>query len=346
MTSGDRMVSGWKVWGVPVAFAVLVVTLGAAVAASAEPECPKWFPDFAENPECDRQVRPAGSVMPMSFPYLFEDPYITTGLNFVGIWHEFPGRSVFRGGQLGVLALQARLAITDRVAFIATKDGIGFLDSDQAVIDDEDGGIFNISAGFKVAAWQWEGENASAILTPSLRYEVPVGQRKVFQGHDDGILIPAATAAVAFGSWHGILGLGGQVPIDKDENSSYLFYNVHLDHAFPVDLGCLEFVVPFLEVNGLHYTASGDGGRRVKTTLGKLRIEDATAALGLTPFEGLDVVNLGSSRVSGNNIVTMAWGLRLPMTGGLSLGTSYERPITERKDLFKQRVTVMLTWEL
>ena len=81
----------------------LVVTGGPALAQDGEEEddCPLLFPDFSS---CDREVRPRGSVMPMSAPYIFEDPYIQTGLNFVGIWHEFTEESIFQGGQLGVLA--------------------------------------------------------------------------------------------------------------------------------------------------------------------------------------------------------------------------------------------------
>ena len=62
-----------------------LVCLLAGDARAADEDCPYWFPDFS----CDRQARPDGSVMPMSTPFLFEDPYITTGLNFVGIWNEY-----------------------------------------------------------------------------------------------------------------------------------------------------------------------------------------------------------------------------------------------------------------
>ena len=36
----------------------------------------------------------------------------------------------------------------------------------------------------------------------------------------------------------------------------------------------------------------------------------------------------------------------MPLARGLSFGASYERPLSRRKDLWEQRVTVMLTWEL
>lgn len=55
--------------------------------------------------------------------FLFEDPYITTGLNFVYVYQRLPEGPVFDGGEAQVLALQIRAAITEKLGFIATKDG-------------------------------------------------------------------------------------------------------------------------------------------------------------------------------------------------------------------------------
>lgn len=324
--------------------AACVLALAWTAGPAAAGDC-GLFPDL--DSACEREARPDGSVMPMSFPFLFEDPYITTGTNAVGVWHEFPDASVFGDGDISVLALQARLAITDRLAFIATKDGFGWIDShNQALIPDSEG-FFNIAAGFKYAAWTWEDGDAGAILTPSLRYEIPIGEKDVYQGGDDdkGILIPALSAGYHNGGWHVLADLGGQWGIDRDVSGSSLFYNVHVDHAFPVsETGRVRFLVPFIELNGIHYVRSGDGSRLVDTSLpvGSVPLSAAPVA----PFEGVDVINLGADRMAGADLVTMAWGLRVPVGEGLSFGASYERPLSTRKDIFEQRVTVMITWEL
>jgi hypothetical protein len=317
-----------------------LLVVSPAVAA----ECDALFPDF--NCE-DREVRPDGSVMPMSFPNLFEDPYITSGLNAVGIYHGFPNSSVFAGGKIGVLALQARLAITDRLAFIATKDGYSWIDSDSPVIRNSKG-FFNITAGLKYAAWQWQGdgEGESAILSPSLRYEIPLGQKDAYQGHDSGAIIPALSGGYHNDGWNVIGDLGGQWGLDDDKSTSNIFYNVHLSHAFPFEQWRIRFLVPFMELNGLHYVRSGEGRRKINTRLGTLRLRTGTNALGLRPFDGVDVANLGADRIAGGDFVTMAWGLRLPLDNDLSLGASYERPLSNRKDIWEERVTVMVTWEL
>jgi len=318
-----------------------LVCLLAGDARAADDDC-YWFPDF----RCDRQARPDGSVMPMSAPFLFEDPYITTGLNLVGIWHEYPEDSIFEGGDLGVLALQARVAITDWLAFIATKDGFAFHDPNLDIIDDSEG-FLNIALGFKAKAWEWDGDGQTAILTPSLRYEIPSGARDVYQGHDDGIFIPAVSGAYQNDSWHVISALGFQLPVDGDDNVHSLFYNAHLDHAFSLGHEWFRYLVPFIELNLLHYIDSGDGGRRISTNaLGHVSLEAARNVVGVSPFDGVDVLNLGGRGVGGDTIVSMAWGLRVPTKYGLSVGASYERPLSNEEHLIEQRVTFMLTWEM
>lgn len=315
---------------------LLAAVCVAGPTARADGDC-EWFPDFDD--ECEREARPAGSVMPMSFPYIFEDPYITSGLNFVGIWHQFPGGSALGNGQLGVLALQARVAVTDRLALIATKDGISFLDQNNPAVKD-DTGLFNITFGAKYAAWKWQGENSSAIFTPHLRYEISSGMRAIFQDHDDGMFIIGATGAYQHEGWHAIVGIGGHAPVDTDKNSSNFFYNFHVDHAFPLEEWRVTYIVPFIELNGISWTGSGKGTRN-------LPLKGPNAPIGAVApgFEGVDVINLGNKGVSGNNYVTMAWGIRVPLDMGVDVGFAYERPLSNNKEITEQRITTMVTWE-
>ena len=102
--------------------------LGVAAPGLAEEasECPKWFPDFS----CDRQGRFEGFTPPMTMPYYFEEPFVTSGVSAHLLWHEFPNESAFQGGSVWVVAVQARIAITERLAFIATKDGLATFQPD------------------------------------------------------------------------------------------------------------------------------------------------------------------------------------------------------------------------
>ena len=285
----------------------------------------------------------------MSMPYLFEDPYITTELNLVGIYHDFPSDSIFDGGDAGVIALQARLALTDRLAFIATKDGYTFLNPDNALLHNEKG-FMDITVGLKYAVV--DDREKGLIVTPSLRYEIPLGNDNLYQGRGKGVLIPSVSVGWGPDQIHILADLGAQVAMDNDNDSSSLFYNLHLDQAFAVDfVPGADFLVPFMELNGTVWVDSGDGNGTINTSLGRLPLRTAQAALNGGPDptenlrgEGADVANLGSSGMAGEQLITMAWGIRVPFRNGISAGFSYERVLSQRQDIFEQRFTWMASY--
>lgn len=325
--------------------------IGLALGAQAgEEDCSGFLPDFG----CDRQARPAGHVAPMSMPYLFEDPYITTELNLVGVYHGFPSDSVFGGGEAGVVALQGRLALTDRLAFIATKDGYMVNRPDHPWLKNEEG-FMDITAGFKYAVI--DDRERGIIVTPSMRFEIPVGNRDVFQGDGKGVFIPGISVGWGPKDVHLITDVGAQLPIDGDRDSSSLFYNIHLDQAFEVSfIPGADYIVPFIELNGMVWLDSGDGSAKVdlKSPPAPAQHVPLRAAQGILygagvtakrRFEGADVANLGSSGMAGEDLVTFAWGFRVPLRSGISTGFSYERAISQRKDIFEQRATWMVDYQ-
>lgn len=336
MTPRDPMVS------VGFGLGLLIVFLLLSTPARAD-DCDMLLPDF----RCDREARPEGHIAPMSMPYLFEDPYITTELNLVGIYHDFPSDSVFDGGEAGVIALQARLALTDRLAFIATKDGYTVLRPNNGLLGN-DKGFMDITVGLKYAAI--DDRESGLIVTPSLRYEIPLGSDDILQGRGDGVFIPAVSVGFGPDDVHVIADFGAQLPVDGDHDSTSIYYNFHLDQAFETD--CIpgaDFIVPFIELNGMTWVDSGDGSATLDTSLGRLSLRAAQDALHPSVTadrrgEGADVANLGSSGMAGESLITMAWGVRVPFRNGLSVGFSYERALSQRQDIFEQRATWMATY--
>lgn len=317
------------------AFQVLVLLLLAATPARAEqPEdCPLWFPDF----RCERSGRFEGFVTPMASPFLFEEPFITTGVSVWGMWHDYPGDSVFQGGEAWAVAVQARVAITDRLAFIATKDGYALHRPDNPILHNAEG-FLDISAGFKYALVEMPEKNF--ILTPSLRFDIPTGSSDLFSGNGDGVAIPAISLGWGTGNFHLIADLGGRIPFDGDAESTSLFYHLHADYAVTKKL------VPFVELSGYHWTGSGDGSLGVDTALGRVNLSTAQALLGTGPFEGADLVNLGSAGIAGANLVTLSFGVRIPLSEHVMLGAAYEFPVTSREDIFRQRASLNVAFEL
>lgn len=321
--------------------AMLWAAMPALAESAGEParECPEWFPDFS----CEREGRYPGFIPPMTMPYLFEEPFVTTGVSGHVIWHEFPNESAFQGGDIWIVALQARVAITDRLAFIATKDGVAVTHPDSDSQLEDQTGLFNISAGLKYALVDRPEDRF--ILTPSFRVEVPTGTHNVFSGSGSGIAIPAVSTGWGLGDFHVLGDFGAQLPFTNSQSSS-LFYNLQLDYAV------WQHLTPFFSVNGLYYTSSGGGELGVDTkAFGNVELSTAQDVLfgaDITDrrrFEGVDVLNLGSEGVSGNSIVSVAFGGRVPLGKRVSLGLAYEIPVTQREDIFDQRATVNVVAE-
>ena len=315
-------------------WALLAAVLGSGPAlADAPSECSTWFPDLS----CDRPQRFAGFQAPSSAPYLFEDPFITTGVSAWYIWHDFPESGVFQGGDVSAFAVQVRVALTDRLGFVASKDGRITLRPDNDLLDTETG-YGDLGAGLKYALID-DPENRR-ILTPSLRYEFTNGSRDVLMGNGEGVWIPGLSGGLGLGDYHLLGSVAARLPVDGDAESTVLTYGVHVDRELRKGLA------PFVEILGHHYLDDGDGTNLVKLGSGaQLPISAVQAALGLSPFDGYDVANMGSDGVEGNDVMSWAVGFRAQILENVSLSLSYERPLLKRRDITKQRVTLNLLLE-
>ncbi len=301
-------------------------------AASAE-ECKELLPDF----KCqDRESRYEGFIPIQTMPYLNEDPFITTGATFRYVHQEYPDDSVFEGGNIEVFALQLRLAITDKLAFIATKDGYAINDPDLAIVE-EDKGFFDIAAGFKYQLID-DPENQFA-LAPALRVEIPIGEESVYGGHHSSLLIPSLHLAKGWYDFHLLGSFGAQIGFDK-KSADMLFYALQADYKVHTHFS------PFIALNGTTHISDGDGSLPVETTLGTLDLSTVQDVLNDgNGFEGADVLNLGSEDVSGNTVVTAAIGFYVPIKNQIGVGLAYELPLTSRKDLIEQRVSLNFNME-
>ena len=310
----------------------LLLTASPGVAAAAEP-CDEWFPDF----RCERSGRFEGFYAPIVAPYLFEDPFITTNATGVFIWHDFPEQSAFDGGAMYVAALQLRAALSDRVAIIATKDGYAWNRNGNPLLEDSQG-FMNLAAGVKVRLWQ--DPERDQIVSAVLRIEAPTGSSDQYQGYSHGLVLPSVTSAFRTGPLRWMADLGSQIPFDGKEQSSSLFYHVY------ADLDVTPWVRPFAQLSGLYWIESGDGSLPIRLKQGgTLDLRTVQTALGTGPFEGADVMDLGSPGVDNLDLITAALGVHVPITEQLTFSAAYERPITHPTGIFQQRVTTALRLE-
>ena len=249
-------------------------------------------------------------VPPLAIPYFNETPYITTEARPVFIHHDIPTSFVTGGGTIDLYALEIRVALTERLGFIATKDGYADVNFDSVLPDTD--GFMNISLGFKYAIISNPKENT--IVTLGVEYEAPTGSLSTasidMQGGGDGLVDIFVTGAKAFDK----LGLQGStgfnIAIDGDHNSSLWHWSAHADYEL------VENFFPLLELNGI---STIDDGNRT----------------GIAPFEGNDIVNFGST--ASGSVVTLGLGARYKFNNHVQVGAGYEFPITDREDLFNWR---------
>ena len=71
------------------------------------------------------------SVSPVANPLFFEDPQIRTEIRPLFIHHQVDDDFIVGGADARVYAVQARYAVNDRLAIIATKDGYVEIDLDS-----------------------------------------------------------------------------------------------------------------------------------------------------------------------------------------------------------------------
>lgn len=254
-------------------------------------------------------------VPAISNPLFNETPYITSELRPLYLHNEIPSGFVTNGGHIDAGAIEARLALTDRLGFIAPKDGYAHLHFNSVLKDTT--GFENIAFGLKYAVWS--DPAADEILTLGGLYEPPIGNLRTsglkLQGHGGGGFFNLfAAGAKAWGPL-GIEGnMGFNIAADDKHDSSLFHYAGHVDYQLADRL----FAVA--ELNG--FSVIGTGQR--------------TAA----NFEGVDLVNFGS--VNAGTVITAAFGVRYQLTDKILLGAAYERPVTHREDILASRVYVDL----
>lgn len=250
-------------------------------------------------------------VAPVSSPIFNETPFITTEARPMWLHQEIPSAFLTGGGDIDVIAVQLRLALTDRLGFIATKDGWADIDFDAGLPDEN--GLANMAFGLKYAVLS-EAESSS-LLTAGARYEVPTGNLGTaginLQGDGDGLIDLFVTGTTAIGDLGLQASFGSQLAIDGDHDTSFLHYSVHADY------GVTDCVFPLLELNG--YTPVDEGSRTAVN------------------FEGFDLVNLGAT--DSGTIVTIAPGIRVRLHENVDLGAAFEVPLTDREDLMDYRLT-------
>ena len=253
--------------------------------------------------------------LPVSQPLYFEDPFIRTDFRFLYLYHNIPSGSTLRGGHLQTFALQIRLALTERLAFIATKDGYSMIRIKALPHAD---GWNDFSIGLKYALAYDRQPEEEWIFSGGLRWEWDNGDDNVLQG-DSQELSPFLSYAHRWDKFNYMAGLSWRIPMDHHDAVHSLLWDMHFSYEL------WENFFPLVEFHGLHYLSNADR----------------------LPFdvEALDYGNVGSSHVAGNSVYWAGVGFRWHVVPHVSLGATYEFPLMNPdRDIFEERVTVNISF--
>ena len=109
-------------------------------------DCNGWFASGGRRPlESDHCFD--NFIGPISTPVYSKDPRSLTEIRGLYVHNTFPGEEILGGGDFHAVAAQVRVALTERLTFIADKDGYLFLRPRNVVRPND--GWMNIAAGLK-----------------------------------------------------------------------------------------------------------------------------------------------------------------------------------------------------
>lgn len=250
-------------------------------------------------------------VPPMTNPIFNETPLITTEIRPIYIHQRIPGDFLTDGGDIDIVAAQVRVAITDRLGFLATTDGYAFVDFDNNALPDTEG-FADLAVGLKYAVHY--DPAAGEIFTLGARYTPPTGDLDTggleLSGHGAGYLHVFGSGMKIAGPWQVEGSIGVQQGLSS-QLTSFFYASAHVSYE------AAPGFYPLVEANVfLPY----DGGDQIPGSR----------------LTGFDVADLGSS--DPEDTVTLAGGARYRISDNVILGGAFEYNLNESSNsLFEWR---------
>ncbi len=264
----------------------------------------------------------------VSNPLFNETPYITTELRPIYLHQKMPSNQAgLFGGSINLIAAEIRIALTDNLGIIATKDGFAWVDFDHTTntATDDPEGLANLALGLKYAFYN--NVETGTIVSAGLKYEPPTGTISIqtalpypldnvdLQSSGDGFINAFVTGAKRYEKLGLQASVGVNAAIDSDHDSSMIHYTLHADYEL------VDGFFPMVSLNG--FTIYDEANRPGMTT---------AAVAG---FDGVDLVNAGCS-IDCGTVLTAAGGLRMQATDNIMFGAGVEKSIA-RDDLLDWR---------
>jgi hypothetical protein len=253
------------------------------------------------------------TISPVTNPIYFEDPVIRTEIRPIFAYHRIDDNFITQGGSAELYAIQARFALTDRLALIATEDGYMHVHEGAGPSLN---GWMDLQAGFKYAVI--DDRAHQFILTPGITFQVPTGSEEIFQGKGKGVWNFFVSSEKGFDKFHLTGNVGFLIPDDSAKQSSEVHYSLQADYY------ACQWFIPFVQLNG--FTVM-HGGHYLPLT-----------------SEGYDVINFGSADAGGSTQLTLGGGFRSRIFSNFDLGIAYEKAVSKPYGLTNDRFTFDATF--
>lgn len=268
------------------------------------------------------------TISPVANPIYFEDPRVTSEVRPVYMYHwlpdtfHFSGGTVPLGGQVQVMAVQLRYALTEKLGLIATKDG--YIEFQPHHTLGHEYGWGDLAAGLKYVLV--DDQDNQAILTPGFTLTVPTGSPDVFQGHGSGEWNVFVSAEKGFDQLHFTGNAGFIIPNNFAQSTSQLHYSLQADYYL------CQYFIPFAVANGYTILSNGNG--------------QSSQSLQAVPLntEGYDLINFGSADAAGTTQMTVGGGARSRILKNLDVGFAYEVGVVNPVGIFESRITADVIW--
>ncbi len=264
-----------------------------------------------------------GLISPVSNPFFFEDPRSLTEIKPLFIYQSVPRNDpYFQGGSAEFYGVQGRLAFNEKWSVVINK--LGFVSLQPKFTD----GTLTRSSGFAEfdigPKWTfYRNETSGGIAAAGVNFDIPIGDRKVFQHTGTLALDPYINYGKSFGrlpDGYGSFNFLGQAGYNfgvDNKRAEFFHTSYHIDY----DVANLHKFYPLVELNWFHYTKRGTA------------VDVGT--------EGADFINFGSSRLTyGRDVVRAAVGGRYKFNENMNVGVAFEFPLTTQKSLSDFRLGI------
>ncbi|WP_269542025.1 transporter [Cerasicoccus fimbriatus] len=290
---------------------------------------------FATNISNAEEAAFANTIRPITNPVYFDSALPQTQIHPIFLYQNMPSSistqlgDVPLGGNFQLYAVQAELALNERLSLVAAKDGYIVFNPDNTLVNAS--GFANLAAGLKYAFIYDPAEEL--VVSGQAILELPTGNTDVWQGGKYYSITPSVGVLKSWDDFQLSTETGFIISTNSNGSSSF-FTSAHASYSF------FDMFHPLVEVNYLQVINPGNGASRFSPQAGG-------AVPAIVNFEGGDLVNFGASNSNVYSaIVTGAIGFRITPMESIELGAAFEIPLTQTShNLMQNRITLDAVWK-